>query len=285
MAATSSILGTGAQVLARSALLLPQQSVESNDLHKTSGSRLPPPSFPSPPPPPGIQILLPRPPGLPAPLGFEPPFGRHPVSDQAPLTASESCASPAYQHSDESLSSLPLGHCQVLLSGLPVLMTSKPMMSAMLEQATLDEGIVSFTVPSDSTALITLKSSTWANMCIRHFHGRKWANSYVSALLVHPEKIDTAAMAELSCPPFETAALSAEEPSFVPAMTLSATAPIFVPASVGKIGGRDRSHSDTSTECSDEGLDEFVSEDDIARQVSVASVCEDSAQCTLSILM
>jgi len=131
-------------------------------------------------------------------------------------------------------------------------------MSTMLEQAKLDEGILSFIVPSSSTALITFQSSTWADRCIQHFNGRKWGNSDVSALLVHPEEIDMTSMAGLSCPPFKMVALSADAPIFVPAKTLSATAP------VEKIGARERICSDTSTVCTDGDVDECVSEDDIS---------------------
>eukprot|EP00747_Dinoflagellata_sp_TGD_P167908 gnl/TRDRNA2_/TRDRNA2_193212_c0_seq1.p1 gnl/TRDRNA2_/TRDRNA2_193212_c0~~gnl/TRDRNA2_/TRDRNA2_193212_c0_seq1.p1 ORF type:complete len:362 (+),score=39.63 gnl/TRDRNA2_/TRDRNA2_193212_c0_seq1:81-1088(+) len=140
--------------------------------------------------------------------------------------------------------------CQVVLHGLPAPLMKEPMMRAMMEQANLEEALVSCSMhPGRQVAILTMSNAAWAHKCVQHFHGRNWGTSVISANL------------QVSNP-----GLSAAAPAFFPSnfssLTLSASTPAFIPVATKSCGMRSRVYSNTSTEAGPDSEDASVEDSD-----------------------
>lgn len=123
----------------------------------------------------------------------------------------------------------------VLLAGVPEAMTHELMLRPVLDQANLEEGVVSFSTRPGGKVLLAFDSFDWVQPCILHFNRCHWAGSQKSnihARYVYP--VDAAEDAATESPAVELKkqrTLSAEAPVFAPsASMLSATARVFAPS-------------------------------------------------------
>jgi hypothetical protein len=75
---------------------------------------------------------------------------------------------------------------EVEISGLPRHLMSRPMIEAVLDQAKLEEEILSFTLEQPDKARLCVRSQQAAESCMTHFHGRGWnaAGAGVKARMV-----------------------------------------------------------------------------------------------------
>lgn len=131
----------------------------------------------------------------------------------------------------------------VQICNMPNHLLSDAMMEATLQQACLDELVLSFiTTPGKGfgEARIILANVEAAEKCTRHFHGRSWgvSSAAVSAWIVGEEfqKKQKSAKPKRKAALWPTrtpTALCADAPAFEPSFALSANAPEFVPGRLG----------------------------------------------------
>lgn len=132
----------------------------------------------------------------------------------------------------------------VQLSNMPNHILTKMMMDAMLQQARLDQFVLSTTTEPGMScgcgeAFITLSSRDAAHLCAQHFHTRRWGgNAGVNARVITPEPEPT---------------LCASAPEFVPSFMLSAKAVEFVPGAAPTMIDSDVSTADGESSSSDDG--------------------------------
>lgn len=183
---------------------------------------------------------------------------------------------------------------ELKISGLPNKLLTEVMLEAVLEQAGLDDDVISMvprTGKPSGHVLVTLSSFEMVERCVRHFNGRQWDPSgamvrvdIVSVTKGLPEVVEQNAATNISAkaPIFELessfkAEFSADAPAFVPKnKAISATEDEAVeedtPAgSWGRAAGARRKcgiviSSDTSTE-----VGESEAEDEQSQDVLVAA--------------
>lgn len=194
------------------------------------------------------------PPGLTPPPGLEPPCKPQHVAPPPGLEQStggdKASLTPMYVAS--SLTACPpVFGVTVVVSSLPNHLLNKAMMSATLEQARLDEFVLSCSTKPGAQrgeATITFSNADAAVRCARHFNGRRWDASglLVSAKLLPVESPTPMTAPKKSSKPSKPSfALSAEAPAFIPGALQS------VPVSIKEIPALSRIGSDVSTEDGD----------------------------------
>jgi len=146
---------------------------------------------------------------------------------------------------------------EVQISGLPKHLMSEKMLEATLDQAGLEKDVISITVPNTGKVQITLSSQQSAQMCLEHFHGRKWnpSGGAVSAQIVSAKP---------------TPGKKANKVSSAPAKgysKLNAYAPAYVHSALGvdPAPAKCAVASDASTNVSDEDAEEESWETDLKK--------------------
>merc|ERR1712070_792071 len=82
---------------------------------------------------------------------------------------------------------------QVVIRGLPNGICTRPMMQAVLEQAGVEDSIVSSEAQTGNPSghfVLTLSSQQAIDKCVEHFHGCKWDASGAVVVSVEPQKME-----------------------------------------------------------------------------------------------
>jgi hypothetical protein len=162
------------------------------------------------------------------------------------------------------------GHeVHVNVSGLPQHLMSQKMLEATLEQAGLEKEVTSITLSVPSKVQITLSNRHAADVCLEHFHGRKWnpsGGAVIARIVPGKSKKATAGKKGISAKPDFVSG------GFGYSSGLNAYAPAYVHSSLAETPARYSQKfvgtSEASTTVSDEEAEQESWEADLKMVMS-----------------